>query len=1482
MAIVTVGSGSYTTVLPPGAAPVTNFQGVPLDPLVATTFTGPIPTNDWMSSIVFPNFNDPYSAPLFAGPMNMKADAHGLNLGYTTTPTIIYDASGDSFMFRYEYHSDLNIGLSGMNSSNTLLEDVSTYFTKALWNDSDSSNQLHATFGHGSPFAYFEKTGSANVEINLNQNNVNTIGQPGGTALEVFKVDHVNGIYNGGQLGMNLLVNAVAGDGSAIGNAVEARISIDTNGDGKFDYVKTMNYLAMDPIQNEYEHYLDSEAGRSSGASETGQLQNLNDASIKVEVWKTFGSGDVAVQTGTSNITLPFNNVTINNTPATNTLFLSNDGEHHSLTPTALAPSTVTLGEAGDSVVPWDGAGQIFYYDHNIVGVTINDSSYALFAPVGSEWHLDNGVITSDLGGKDYFSAALLPNNSVETLQEFYDHAYAFVTDSQATFSYDADNSQVITNFSVTTDLKEPGFSDQALTALYPHQWQNSDDALTQYTYESPRGEMKLLEGNSFSTEIKYTGVLPELPNFLNDTQKQTLYNLIDQEYHRVSSLSDPITAQDSYWSGKEMGRLGELAELADQVGHTDAKTFFISTIKAELQDWFTASGTQGDKQFYYNSDWNVFQAYPGAYNSDTQINDHHFHAGYFIRAAYEVEKFDPGFSAQWGGMLDLMIKDVANSDEMNQMFPYLRNFDPYEGHSWACGDGSFFSGNNQESSSEALNFSASLILWSGITGDTALQNLGQYLYSTELAAVQQYWFDVNNINFPEGFDHTAAGIVWGDGAAYGTWFSANPEMIHGINYLPITATSLYLGLYPEYVQQNYNEIVQQNGGQPDQWTDILREYQALYDPAAALSSFTLNYIPEEGEDYAHTYNWLNELNALGRVDGSITADTPYFAVFNKEGLITYVAYNPTDETETVTFSDGTVLTVDGQETVAMNANREWSSVTGLIVHHEDPTPDPVPDPTPTPDPAPIPDPDPAPTPTPTDNSDGVTVSGNNIYGTGNADTIRAGNNGFNIYAGDGNNIVYGGNGVDRIYGGQGNDIFIGGVGADFMNAGHGHNVYQYASLNDSTTTAMDTIEQFQHGIDKLDLSALNINPANIHITTVNDLATLTVDGSNFAIKFIAMTGGGISLSDMIFDPNASVVPTPTPDPTPDPVPDPTPPPDPVPTPTPSDNSDGVTVSGNNIYGTGNADTIHAGNSGFNIYAGDGNNIVYGGNGADRMYGDEGNDFFVGGGGIDFMNAGHGHNIYQYASLSDSTVLNMDTIEQFQHGVDKLDLSALNINPANIHITTVNDLATLTVDGSNFAIKFIAMTGGGISLSDMIFDPDASVVPTPTPTPTPTPVPDPVPTPTPSNNSAGVNVSGNNIYGTNNNDTIVAGNDHGYNIYGAYGDDMMIGGAGNDRIYGINGNASITGRGGADFMNGGLGHNTYKYEAFSDSTLLQTDTIEQFKHGQDQLDLTLLHVDHSDIHITSVNDSHTLTIDNTDFAIHFIASDPISHDDITV
>lgn len=110
--------------------------------------------------------------------------------------------------------------------------------------------------------------------------------------------------------------------------------------------------------------------------------------------------------------------------------------------------------------------------------------------------------------------------------------------------------------------------------------------------------------------------------------------------------------------------------------------------------------------------------------------------------------------------------------------------------------------------------FGASGSTWSGLDGTTFTNETEKaYLYNTERTAVEEYWFDVSGTNYPEDFPEVALGMVWGGKGAFATWFSGDVDCIHGINWLPFTPASIYMGRFPDYVKTNHDRIVAKRKG---------------------------------------------------------------------------------------------------------------------------------------------------------------------------------------------------------------------------------------------------------------------------------------------------------------------------------------------------------------------------------------------------------------------------------------------------------------------------------------------------------------------------------------------------------------------------------------------------------------------------------------------------------------------------------------------
>ena len=395
--------------------------------------------------------------------------------------------------------------------------------------------------------------------------------------------------------------------------------------------------------------------------------------------------------------------------------------------------------------------------------------------------------------------------------------------------------------------------------------------------------------------------------------------------YLKAEAQKSRAPFADTYWDGKMLGRLATLSGLAEMTGAPELQKVFIDELKRRMENWFTASPGESAPLFYYDPTWGSMIGSKASYGSDMPLNDHHFHYGYFIRAAGEIARLDPEWAKKWEPMVMLLIRDIASPSRTDTMFPYIRCFDKYAGHSWASGNANFADGNNQESSSESLNAWYGLMLWGEATGNKSVRDTGLALFNTERTAVEEYWFDVSETNFPKEFPQVALGMIWGGKGAFATWFSGDIDCIHGINWLPFTPASIYMGRHPDYVKKNYERIVEERKKGTDfnnGWGDLVVMFNALNDPAMASAYMDKNpdCSLEGGNTHAFMYHWIETLNTLGINDASVMADHPFTNVFNKNGVKTYVAYNFRTRPLDVSFSDGTKLTAKPQSLTVQKA----------------------------------------------------------------------------------------------------------------------------------------------------------------------------------------------------------------------------------------------------------------------------------------------------------------------------------------------------------------------------------------------------------------------------------------------------------------------------------------------------------------------------------------------------------------------------------
>ena len=208
------------------------------------------------------------------------------------------------------------------------------------------------------------------------------------------------------------------------------------------------------------------------------------------------------------------------------------------------------------------------------------------------------------------------------------------------------------------------------------------------------------------------------------------------------------------------------------------------------------------------------------------------------------------------------------------------------------------------------------------VTNNDSIRDLGIYIYTTEQAAVENYWFDMYNRVFDSQQQYKLVSRVWGNSYDNGTFWTSDIAASYGIELYPIHGGSLYLGHNKTYATELWNEMtlntgILSNQENPNLWHDTYWKFLSLTDAQAAIDLY--DSYPQRnlkfGISDAQTYHWLHAMNALGPVDASITANHPLAVAFtNQAGLTTYVAQNYSNNQISVNFSDGYTLEAPGKK----------------------------------------------------------------------------------------------------------------------------------------------------------------------------------------------------------------------------------------------------------------------------------------------------------------------------------------------------------------------------------------------------------------------------------------------------------------------------------------------------------------------------------------------------------------------------------------
>ena len=508
---------------------------------------------------------------------------------------------------------------------------------------------------------------------------------------------------------------------------------------------------------------------------------------------------------------------------------------------TADSDVAVSLGDAFDE--PVSGAGDAWL-------VEIAGERYGLVTT-----GIVSGPSVSLAPGDTLTWFALPAQPSGATVAAFVEAARHPVVSTTVTHSLDGDRATTSIDY-VTTD------GSPTLVAAMPHQRDTTagtrcDDA----GYTSVYGALAVCATSTLAWSVaarQPDGTL-DLSG-LSDDRKATL-----AEQVAVDVATTDTFPTDTYYGGKALYRAVNLWSVAGQVGATDAAAALKARIVDELDAWMDPSGCEkrADRCFVYDADARGLVGLDASFGSD-EFNDHHFHYGYFLYAAGVIAADDPALAATWAPVMDLLAADIATGAGSTTYFPQLRVFDVYAGHSWASGTSPFGDGNNQESSSEAVNAWNGLALWAAASGQESLESEARWLLSAEAASALSYWtdFDLDDPVYA-GFDHTVTSLVWGGKRDWATWFSPEPSAMLGILVLPMSPVSGYLADDPERIRLNLTDAAP--AGFDVLFGDYLLMYSALAgsdDAAEAVAAARSLYEDriDDGNSRSYLLAWLMRL----------------------------------------------------------------------------------------------------------------------------------------------------------------------------------------------------------------------------------------------------------------------------------------------------------------------------------------------------------------------------------------------------------------------------------------------------------------------------------------------------------------------------------------------------------------------------------------------------------------------------------------------
>lgn len=293
----------------------------------------------------------------------------------------------------------------------------------------------------------------------------------------------------------------------------------------------------------------------------------------------------------------------------------------------------------GDLRVRLPAAGQRLHTeaDPRVLALKLGAKTYARFGPTGVKWESVSPTewIARLPANAGYLSVAGLPDDKAETLALFARHAYAFIQQTRVEWRYDEATSQVETIFKATTKVME-GPENGPLLGLYPHQWfrNASVDGKLGPAFDTVRGKLRLLAASQFRTTTTYNGFVPYWPAIAASPRLDELKDVTQKDLN-TAGRELQREGKSAYWAGKGLQRTLKLAEVFEQQGDNASRDRLLDLLKKGAEDWLGGNSDRGYVQI--DKSLGVVNIYPEEFFAITEINDHQFWFGYWIRAAAPI-----------------------------------------------------------------------------------------------------------------------------------------------------------------------------------------------------------------------------------------------------------------------------------------------------------------------------------------------------------------------------------------------------------------------------------------------------------------------------------------------------------------------------------------------------------------------------------------------------------------------------------------------------------------------------------------------------------------------------------------------------------------------------------------------------------------------------------------------------------------------------